>query len=60
MRRRGPAYTFEPYERVPDGQSVPQPQLSGWRLRVWRAGFIAFCLLVPLLIIVSAVKHPSQ
>lgn len=32
MRRRGPAYTFEPYERVPDGQTVrsaTKPPIAG-------------------------------
>lgn len=57
MRRRGPAYTFEPYERVPDGQVVKGPQLSGWRLRAWRAAFIACGVLVPTLIILGAVRH---
>ena len=57
MRKHGPAYTFEPYERVPDGQTVRGPQLTGWRRRMWQAAFIACMVLVPVLIVVGAVKH---
>jgi hypothetical protein len=66
-------WSIEPDQApIPDGQTVPHKvevaevaeiwaagqRQARLRLLVWRACFIAFCLLVPLLIALSAAKHP--
>jgi hypothetical protein len=64
---------FRP-EPIPDGQTIPHSadtievaaiwsasqRRAHLRLQLWRGMFIACCVLVPLLIVISALRHPSQ
>ncbi len=53
MRRHRPGYTFEPYERVPDGQVVHQPTTVA--PLSWRLAYLGFGLLIVALIVIGSI-----